>query len=349
VLFYHCTLLLHADLPHLAHVAIYGLPGVPVFFVVSGFLITGSLMRKPSTSRYVRARVLRIYPALWVCFGVSVLAALVAGVIDPSLLATGTALRWVVTQLSLARGMPAELSAFGTGDMNASLWTIAVELQFYVIALVVMRLRGNRSTLRMQRAAILTTGTLSLAVSILAPALIGPEHGTLNRALGASAAPYFWIFALGAAARLWWDVLRSHVRHPLLWLLLALLWENYVTSPLSDDALDTALQAPVRMLILAMMTLALAHSWPGVAWRLLRGNDISYGVYLYHFVVLNCFIEWGGRDARVGTPVVLVATTVLATLSWLIVERRALRWKDGWRRSRPAAPGVAPATELPRT
>ncbi len=41
--------------------------GVYVFFVISGFLITGSFARRRSTSAYLVKRVLRIFPALIVC------------------------------------------------------------------------------------------------------------------------------------------------------------------------------------------------------------------------------------------------------------------------------------------
>ena len=59
------------------------IPGVPVFFFVSGFLIYGSYekslqSKNPLKNFYVK-RVLRIYPALWACFGFSVLLILFSG------------------------------------------------------------------------------------------------------------------------------------------------------------------------------------------------------------------------------------------------------------------------------
>src|SRR4051812_8538541 len=74
------------------------LPGVPIFFVVSGFLITRSWERAPSAMHYAMNRVLRIYPALWICFGISVLIFLSAGVRPPSVSAL---LLWVFGQLSI--------------------------------------------------------------------------------------------------------------------------------------------------------------------------------------------------------------------------------------------------------
>ena len=42
-------------------------PGVPIFFFLSGFLISRSWERSPSASEYFRNRALRLFPALWTC------------------------------------------------------------------------------------------------------------------------------------------------------------------------------------------------------------------------------------------------------------------------------------------
>src|SRR5262245_45203803 len=41
-------------------------PGVPIFFVISGFLVTASFVNSDSTAQYFAKRALRIYPAMWV-------------------------------------------------------------------------------------------------------------------------------------------------------------------------------------------------------------------------------------------------------------------------------------------
>ena len=55
-------------------------PGVPIFFVISGFLISISFDRNPDLRAYTINRILRIYPALWISTLVTLLAlALFAG------------------------------------------------------------------------------------------------------------------------------------------------------------------------------------------------------------------------------------------------------------------------------
>src|SRR3984957_14474576 len=55
-------------------------PGVPIFFVISGFLISKSYERSTSLRDYYRNRCLRIFPALWVCLVASLGVILLAGV-----------------------------------------------------------------------------------------------------------------------------------------------------------------------------------------------------------------------------------------------------------------------------
>lgn len=43
----------------------YFLRGVPIFFVISGFLIWFSIERSKSYGQYIKKRFLRIYPELW--------------------------------------------------------------------------------------------------------------------------------------------------------------------------------------------------------------------------------------------------------------------------------------------
>ena len=54
-------------------------PGVPIFFVVSGFLISKSYEHSDLLRDYFRNRCLRIYPGLWVALAVTVGVMFMAG------------------------------------------------------------------------------------------------------------------------------------------------------------------------------------------------------------------------------------------------------------------------------
>lgn len=51
----------------------FGSVAVDVFFVISGFLVCGSLLRRQSAIEFMKGRLLRIFPALLVMVGLTVL------------------------------------------------------------------------------------------------------------------------------------------------------------------------------------------------------------------------------------------------------------------------------------
>ncbi len=105
-------------------------PGVPIFFVVSGFLISQSYDKNKNLKIFFRNRILRIFPALWVCLLVSLVIVALFGVAD-RFWAMGVFWRWLAAQLMafsslaqiLAGGM---FSSFGTHELNGALWTLSV-------------------------------------------------------------------------------------------------------------------------------------------------------------------------------------------------------------------------------
>jgi len=100
---------------------------------------------------------------------------------------------------------------------------------------------------------------------------------------------------------------------------------------------------------------ARALRWP----PLVRVGEISYGVYLYHLLVLALLARWGlGRwEDRVHPYALwlafaLAGSLLLATLSWRLVERplwRASRRASARRASAPGAPSPSPAPRGWRT
>lgn len=116
-------------------------PGVPIFFFVSGFLISLSYERSASFSIYSKNRFLRIYPALWVCLILSLVSVVLAGYEIPINLGL---LKWLVAQLTWGQFYnPQFLRDYGVGVLNGSLWTIPVEISFYLIFPLICFL-GNR-------------------------------------------------------------------------------------------------------------------------------------------------------------------------------------------------------------
>lgn len=109
-------------------------PGVIMFFVISGFLISSSFDRNPKLKNYIRNRFLRIFPALWCCFFVTLICLLVFGYVNKASLTSTSFWAWAAGQISIGQFYtPDFLRSYGVGTPNGSLWTIPVELSFYIL------------------------------------------------------------------------------------------------------------------------------------------------------------------------------------------------------------------------
>lgn len=101
-----------------------GIFGVAFFFALSGYLITGQIVRETDIGRYYKKRLARIMPLAYVYLAVNAAAALIAG--RPM---SGYFIHWLfASDWLLAAQYPASI-----GGVVGHLWTIAVEVQFYMI------------------------------------------------------------------------------------------------------------------------------------------------------------------------------------------------------------------------
>ncbi len=84
---------------------------------------------------------------------------------------------------------------------------------------------------------------------------------------------------------------------------------------------------PVLFIALSIVTFAAAFSGGTLSDRLLRRNDLSYGLYLYHASVINVLRVTGVAGGGLGVLATMAATLVLAYASWRLIEKPALGFK----------------------
>lgn len=311
-------------------------PGVPIFFVISGFLISASLGRNPDLRSYAINRFLRIYPGLWASTLVTLLAIVFFGdriwrAIELSGdSATYIISKWLAAQLTFAQFYnPFLLKAnYGVGHLNGSLWTIPVELQFYVtLPMVVLFARG---TARIQNGRLIVATVLLYAISWL-----WQSHALGLRVFGenlallvkASLLPYLYMFMLGIILQRNFDFVKDLLTGKgLLWLTfyIAVSWGllHAFNVPVGTNTPNI-----LSMTILAIAVVSIAFTRGNLSEQILRGNDISYGTYVYHMIVANFAFELGYRRTTTVLAVVLLITYILSITSWVVIEAPALRLK----------------------
>jgi peptidoglycan/LPS O-acetylase OafA/YrhL len=289
---------------------------VYVFFAISGFLIARSYERQASVIRWVRARVLRLFPALIVVLLLTVLVlgplvtALPAGVYFTS----PETLTYVPRNLSLAflqYDLPGVfLDQPYPGAINGSLWTLVYEVLCYGGVLVAGLLGALRVRSRMALALAAYAAAYLLVFYVLEPEQVHPRIQSLLR-LGLP-------FAIGTAFHVWRD--RVRLSPAIIAVLVAA----------AALAHGTAAFHVTMVLALVWGVFVLGYMPGAFLHRYNRLGDYSYGVYIYAFPMQQLMVHlFAPMGPLVNMALALPATLALAVLSWVCVEKPALNLARG--------------------
>lgn len=299
-------------------------PGVPLFFFLSGLLIMKSYDRASSFRDFAKNRFLRLFPALWVCVLLSLIMLIATQYLDWSGLLSFEVVAWVLTQATFLQFYnPDVFYGFGVGVINASLWTIAIEIQFYVLAPVLAYLYRYKG-------AYFLIFAVSIAVNLVLNQMELREL-LVGKLIRVSALPWIYMFMTGHLVVANWQRFSAAFRGKAgYWL--AILCVSSALSYSGDHF--TSLQFggnslwPFHFIALCGLALSLALTMPDLSRRVLNGNDFSYGIYIYHMPVINLLIFLGISGGASSLLIAIALTAILAFASWRLIERPALRLKN---------------------
>jgi peptidoglycan/LPS O-acetylase OafA/YrhL len=318
----------------------YGWLGVHLFFVLSGFLITGILLDSREKDDYYKRfylrRAVRILPAYLVVL---------------VFLKSTHWIDWRYLAVALLY-MTNVCSAFHTVPQYGPLWSLSVEEQFYITWPLAVKNLSRRGLLWLSVAIVALSPLLRLGL------LYGPRiandylHKTWAVGDFFASGAILSIAVRSPRMRPWLD----KIAYPLLiagvvTLAVSMAIPNAPSTLLSRVEYATN-QEPMLILWTAVVLLAFLN--PQIAnFRLLRPlvfiSDISYGIYLYHMIVyvyvdrywpidtqnpLTTLVMWGARLA--------VETALSIAVAWIsrrTLEEFFLRLKLNMRR--PKAPASA--------
>lgn len=319
VLFGHSFALLKQPEPLRQNLGIsLGSIAVDLFFIASGFLVTVSLLRRPSLRDYLLARALRIYPALLVVLllTVFVLGALMTSLPLAAYYSHPQIYYYLHKCLSLVTGAAYYLpGVFETNPykaaVNGSLWTMVYEVKMYIFLAIFWALcnRIKKNNLRLFR-------RLIVASAGLAGILVLVYH--FKHLEESQAIRLFFMFFSGAAYAILKDKVQLSAR---------LFW------PLCLALLGSALLSHTAFFLVYQLSIAyilfyLAYVPAGLLRKYNALGDYSYGVYIYAFPVQQTLIAlYPGISVAELTALSVTLTLLLALLSWHLIEQRALALK----------------------
>ena len=302
-------------------------PGVPIFFFISGFLISKSYEKNSSLIEYSENRALRIFPALLACTIFSLLSVFLLGYFSTNVFDLRQVFLWFISQVTFLQFYhPEVFSSYGVGVINGSLWTISVELQFYILIPIVYRFLGCFQKISVSYVLLILVVVFFMINRIYLSHSYTYGESILSKLAGVSFAPWFYMFLIGVLAQKHFDLLHKHLsgRFFLVWG--AYMLAAYIGVECFGAGTGNAI-APVLYLLLAGVVFAAAYSGPSATNFILGKSDLSYGVYIYHMPIVNAFlfVGWGGKlGAVLGA---LCLTFSFALFSWKFIEFPSLMLK----------------------
>lgn len=295
------------------------------FFSISGYLIAGSRLRL-RFGDYLLRRALRIFPGFWVCLVIVAFgfASLSVALDAPGSWSVGDALQYVAANFGL------KMRAYNVGTTiwqnpyplawDGSLWTLFFEFGAY---LVIGALLGNSVVRRWPSVSM----ALLLVITTIGYYLSADFH--INSGYVRNGLDLGTFFVAGV-----------------------LLYSVRLRLPRSRTLLVLAVGVLVaigtcdvpRLLVALPFAYILLYLGSTLPTRIGSKNDVSYGVYVYAFPVQQLLAaRHVQREGKlVFMLAALVLTLPLAWLSWLLVERPAMKLRRKFKRRTPKSGTVIP-------
>lgn len=326
--------------------------GVDLFFCISGFVITGAVLKlrdhPQRRATFWRARLARIAPLYVVTSAVFLLA------IGSDAVAERPWFQLLTHALFVHNLFPD--AAF---SINGVTWSLGVEMQFYLLAFVLVPLAAGMA----RRTAVLAF--LAVVAGVIAWraafwfALVreGAGDAAINHAL--SQAPALLDgFAFGALlalvgpprsgrARAWTLSLVALLLALAVWRIFDANAQTYWQSPAMAILFRSLVAAFAAVAVLAALAVPRRLS---PAWRpLLHLGRISYGIYLWHLIVLTLVQRHVPVQGVLAVLLIIGATLVLSEISWRWVEQPFIAWaRRANRRGSAACTGAASSAATTR-
>lgn len=303
----------HTSEPHIFFHFTFSYLAVNLFFIASGFLVTGSMLYRKDAASFVSARVLRIYPGLiaHVLLMIVVFGAMTTSLPLVEYFTHADTLKQpfiVLPFIESSMHLPNILENNHEHQASAALWTLRYELLAYVGTLVAffLGLLKHRWMLLAQFVvfAIALPVSVSLGIYDSLPATIQ------------SLLRFGVCYGLGTAIYGYRDKIRLHfIFIPILFGFSALI-HNTVMFEVSV------------MVSLGYMLFWMAYVDIPKLNFLQKISDVSYGIYIYHWAVIQGIHHfWPSVNVwqliALGSPIAIL----LAHLSWRFVEKPALALK----------------------
>ena len=282
--------------------------GVPIFFLLSGFLIWNSVERSSNYPDYLKKRFWRIYPELWL----GILVEIVAIIIFYGIPNIKQFVLFIFSQSTILQfWTPNSLRGYGCGSPNGALWTVCVLIQFYLVVWFL------RTILHNKRFVVWGTAFLmSLLLGIIPKLLSGYLPDIILKLYNQIILNYLYLFLAGAFL--------AEYREKFI-PLITKYWYALSAAAIVFYIIGVDIQYTnydiVKGILCVYGLIGFSYAFPKLNIKI----DISYGLYIYHMTVVNVMITLGMTEKVSYMILAITVSALLALLSTKTIGAWALK------------------------
>lgn len=176
------------------------------------------------------------------------------------------------------------LRGYGSGTPNGVLWTIPVQIQFFLLVPFLEKVLKSGS-LHGEGMVILVLA----AISVLIQKVGGYLPEIVNKLIEVTVVPYLYFLVAGMVVWYHRETVIPTLWKYKRWILVAyIIWKLMENHLAFTHIFDGVLYNTVTTLLVAALFFAFAFYG---CWR--RKRDLTYGFYLYHMVFINLLLHFG--------------------------------------------------------
>lgn len=276
---------------------------VKAFFTITGFLVTYSFLRRANILSYAKKRFVRIVPAYVICiFFCFIVGGSVSKMSYGDFILNSQTWKYLVANIFMLNWIEPELpQTFQSNplpQMNGSLWSMKQEVLFYILVPILIWCMRNKHTRNIICFLILATCILSYNYV---------NHQT----------EYFMFFLSGMIMLLYFNIICAWKKFLIPIAFFALVPVYVVNIPYISDICRA-----FESLCFPIMILGVAYNAKPLNFQR-RYDNITYGLYLYHFPVIQLLILYGFANYNLSLCLIatFLITSLLAYISWHYIEK----------------------------
>lgn len=272
--------------------------GVSLFFMISGFVILMTAVRKPQPLGFAQARAVRLYPTYWASLTITILVVYLSG--------TSVLYR---TPGELAVNYTMLQSFVGVRSIDGAYWSLSREIIFYGIIFLALMAFRHKITDRFLRGLVTVWPAIGLLLCLLD---VWQDTTWSHLLVTASAGQFAALFSIGML------MYRTRQGSPTSWLVAPLGVVAAVAEGVMSGSVTRGLV--VLLLVAGFVTVTARGSFAPLRWPLLTWlGAISYPLCLLHqnigYVVILHTVDtvgvWASR---------LLALAASLALAWMVHE-----------------------------